>query len=376
MRPDMVEFNPNSQEFRTDRSGVFRELRDRGPAFLAPEQTTLVLSRYEDVVEAATEWEVFSSALFGDAPPLEILNLFDPPAHSELKSKLSRAYSPQRILALEPEIRSIARSLIGELAANGSADLVHQFVRPFTTRVMGVLLGFSDEQAAQCQHLSDAALLSNDGLMPFVPLIQELIADHRDTQRDDLMTALLRPGDAQSDALSEGAILAFCWGIILGNNCTTMDALANGIHLLASSPEQWHEVAENPSLIPQAFEEMMRCEPPTHNSQRITTEEVEFRGMTIPKGTPILLMWGAANLDERTFEDPDRFDVHRPNNHHVALGWGTHFCIGAVLAQMEARVAFEELLAAFPRVSIVGEPERIPSDWQWGLESLVLEFRK
>jgi len=376
VRPKLVEFNPNSAEFRVDRSGSFRTLRDQGPAYLAPDATTLVLSRYEDVVAAATEWEVFSSALFGDAPPLEILNLFDPPAHAELKSKLSQAYSAQRILALEPEIRSIARSLIGAFAANGSADFVRQFVRPFTTRVMGVLLGFSDEQAAQCQKLSDAALLSNDGLMPFVPLIQELIADHRDAQRNDLMTALLRPGGAQGDALSEGAILAFCWGIILGNNCTTMDAIANGIHLLASSPEQWQEVAKNPALVPQAFEEMMRCEPPTHNSQRVTTKEAVISGVTIPKGTPVLLMWGAANLDERKFEDPDRFNIHRPNDRHVALGWGTHFCIGAVLAYMEARVAFEELLAAFPRVRVVGEPERIPSDWQWGLESLVLEFHK
>jgi len=370
----MMDFDATSDEFLADRTEVFRAMRDETPVYRSPDGTSMRLSRYDDVVAAALDWETFSSAILGENPPLEILNLLDPSPHTDLRGNLSLAYSPQRILALEPEIRSIARSLIKELKANDSGDIVRQFTRPFTTRVMGLLLGFSDEQVALCQNLTDAALLSNDGIAPFTALIQELVADHRANPKDDLMSALLSLGDAEDVALSESALLAFCWGIILGNNCTTMDSIANGIYLLAQSPPQWQELADDPSLIPQAFEEMMRCGPPTHSSERVTTKEVELHGVKIPAGTLIYLMWGAASLDERKFDNPDRFDIHRQGGHHLALGWGHHLCIGAALARLEAQVGFEELLVAFPRVAIVGKPERIPSAWQWGLESLILEF--
>jgi cytochrome P450 len=374
MRSELVEFDPTSEEFRADRSGIFRKLRDQGPAYLAPDATTLVLSRYADVVAAASEWDLFSSELFGNAPPLELLNLFDPPAHTELKMNISQAYSPQRVLALEPNIRTITRSLINELKKVNSGDVVHRFVRPLTTRVMGSLLGFTDDQLARCQTLTDAALFSNEGIFPFLPLIQELVADHRTAPRDDLMSALLTQEGVPGGSISEDAVLAFCWGIILGNNCTTMNSIANGIFLLASSTKQWQQIVENPSLIPQAFEEMMRCEPPTHSSDRVTTKEVDLHGVSVPARTPVRLMWGAASLDEQVFEHPDRFDIHRRRVDHLALGWGAHHCIGAALARLEAHVAFEELVAAFPRVAIVGKPERIPSAWQWGFGELFLEF--
>ena len=370
----MIEFDATSDEFLADRTGVFRAMRDETPVYRSPDGASMRLSRYDDVVTAALDWETFSSAILGENPPLEILNLLDPSPHTDLRGNLSLAYSPHRILALEPEIRSIAQLLIEELKANDSGDIIRQFTRPFTTRVMGLLLGFSDEQAALCQNLTDAALLSNDGIAPFTALIQELVADHRAHPKDDLMSAWLSLGDAEGVALSESALLAFCWGIILGNNCTTMDSIANGIYLLAQSPTQWQELADDPSLIPQAFEEMMRCGPPTHSSERVTTKEVELHGVKIPTGTLIYLMWGAASLDERKFDNPDRFDIHRQGGHHLALGWGHHLCIGAALARLEAQVGFEELLAAFPRVAIVGKPERIPSAWQWGLESLILAF--
>jgi cytochrome P450 len=372
----MVEFNPGSQEFRDDRSGVFRAMRDETPVYQSPDGTFVALSRYDDVIAAALDWETYSSAQFGENPPLEILNLFDPPVHSDLKARLSAAYSPQRILALEPEIRSRAQSLIEEMKANDSGDLIHQFIRPLMTSVMGLLLGMTDEQIALCQRLTDATLLTGPDVNQFAPLIQDIVAHHQGGAGDDLMTALLSLEGEGAEALSESALLGFCWGIILGNNCTAMDSIANGIGLLAQSPNQWRELAADPSLIPQAFEEMMRCEPPTHNSPRVTTKEVELHGVTIPAGTSVLLMWGAANLDERKFENPDRFDIHRQGEHQLSLGWGTHLCIGDALARLEARVVFEELVAAFPEVTVAGTPERIPSAWQWGFETLVLEFTR
>ena len=135
-------------------------MRDETPVYQSPDGTFVALSRYDDVIAAALDWETYSSAQFGENPPLEILNLFDPPVHVDLKARLSAAYSPQRILALEPEIRSIAQSLIEEMKANDSGDLIHQFIRPLTTSVMGLLLGMTDEQIALCQRLTDATLLT------------------------------------------------------------------------------------------------------------------------------------------------------------------------------------------------------------------------
>jgi hypothetical protein len=370
----MVEFRPDSEAFRSDRAGIFRALRDEAPVYRSPDGGFIALSRYADVTAAARDWETFSSALLGERPALEVMNVFDPAAHTELRSNISRSFSPQRVLELEPEIRAIARSLIEQLRANSSGDLIRQFTLPFTTRVMGILLGFSDEQVDLCQSLTDAAMYSDPDVTVFVPLIQELVADHRASPTDDLTSALLGLGDMPSEALSESAVLAFCWGAILGNNCTTANSLSNGIWLAADHPEQWRELAEDPSLITQAYEEMMRREPPTHSSPRVTTRDIELHGETVPAGTPILLLWGAASLDERAFDDPERFDIHRRGDPHLALGWGTHLCIGAALARLEARVAFEELVAAFPRVSVLGTPERIPSSWQWGFTSLHVAF--
>jgi len=345
----MVEFSPDSEAFRSDRAGIFRALRDEAPVYRSPDGSFIALSRYDDVTTAARNWDTFSSALLGEHPGLELMNLVDPTAHTDLRSNISRAFSPQRVLDLEPEIRAIARSLIAELRSNGSGDLIRQFTRPLTTRVMGTLLGFSDEQVTLCQSLTDAAMYEDPDVTAFVPLIQELVSDHRASPTDDLTSALLGLGDDGGEALSESAILAFCFGAILGNNCTTMNSLSNGIWLAADHPEQWRELAEDPSLLPEAFEEMMRCEPPTHSSQRVTAEDVELHGETIPAGTLILVLWGAASLDERAFDAPERFDIHRRGDQHLALGWGTHFCIGAALARLEARVAFEELVTAFPR---------------------------
>lgn len=370
----MVVFDPTSAEFRHDRNGVFRAMRDDAPVLRAPDGSSVALSRYDDVLSAALDRETFSSELLGEHPPLEILNLFDPPTHTDLRAQLSRAFSPQRVHALEPEVRTLARSLVAELGANRNVDLITQLTRPLTTGVMGLLLGFSEAQAAQCQTLSDAALQTGPDVTQFVPFIQELASQHLDSPRDDLMSALLGLGDDDGAGLSESALLGFCWGLIMGNNCTAMNSLSNGIALLAEHPDQWRALAEEPSLVPQAYEEMMRLGPPTHTSERVTTTDVELHGVTIPAGTQILLVWGAASLDERRFDDPDRFDIHREPDGHLALGWGNHFCIGAGLARMEARVMFEELLAAFPRATLQGELKRMPTAWQWGLESIEVSF--
>jgi cytochrome P450 len=156
----------------------------------------------------------------------------------------------------------------------------------------------------------------------------------------------------------------------LARRITCAAAIGNGVELLARHPEARVELAADPSLIPNAFEEMQRREGPTHESPRITTREVTIAGVTLPANTPLHLLWGSANLDERQFTDPEKFDIHRDTSGQLALSIGEHFCYAAYLSRLQARVFFEELLDVMPNFTPSGPPVRVKSVWSWGFESI------
>jgi hypothetical protein len=201
----------------------------------------------------------------------------------------------------------------------------------------------------------------------------ELYAQRRRQRRDDLLSALL---DAEVDGehLTEDELLAFGWLLLVGGNDTTTNLIGNGIELLARNPAARAELVANPSLIASAVEEMLRLVSPTHSLPRTAAVDVEMHGMRIPSGARVMLLWHAANLDEREFPEPDRFDIHRNASRHLAFGHGTHFCLGAALARLEARVAFEELLHRLPEYSIASEPERLVSITFNGFETVPIAF--
>jgi cytochrome P450 len=152
------------------------------------------------------------------------------------------------------------------------------------------------------------------------------------------------------------------------------NAIGNGMALLGAHPAQRDDLAGNPALTAQAFEEMMRCEPPTHDQVRLLTHDVTLHGVTMPAGAVVRLVWAAANRDERAIDEPERFDIHRTPSRQLSFGHGIHACIGAALARLEARVLIEELLAAAPDYEIVEVGPRIQSNWIWGHESLTVSF--
>ncbi|CAB4992345.1 unannotated protein [freshwater metagenome] len=184
------------------------------------------------------------------------------------------------------------------------------------------------------------------------------------------MSALLAIDSQGTDALSEVELLEYLLRFNNGNAITACASIGNGVELLARHPEQRAELVADPSLIPNAYEEMQRREGPTHDSTRVTTKEVAVAGVTLPANTPLRLRWGAANLDERQFQDPERFDIHRDTSDQLALSIGEHFCYGAYLARLEARVFFEELLKAIPDFTPAGPPVRVKSVWSWAFESI------
>ena len=188
------------------------------------------------------------------------------------------------------------------------------------------------------------------------------------------MSALLAVGSDGSRALTEIEMLEYLFRFSNGNGITTAAAIGNGVELLARHPEQRSQLEADPSLIPNAFEEMQRREGPTHDSTRVTTRKVIVSDVTLPENTPVRLLWGAANLDERQFVDPERFDIHRDASDQLALSIGEHLCYGAYLARMEARILFEELLSIMPNFTPAAPPVRVRSVWSWAFESILVSI--
>jgi cytochrome P450 len=191
---------------------------------------------------------------------------------------------------------------------------------------------------------------------------ETLLAERREEPREDLMSALLG-AEVDDMKLGDQELLGFCFNLIIGGTDTTMNLIGNGTVLLAQSPEQRSALTDDLSGIPNAVEEMLRIESPTQTLPRRTTREIELHGVTIPAESRLLICYGAANHDERAFADPDRFDVTQQRSRHLAFGLGSHHCLGAALARLEGRVAFEELLTRHPNYIIHDEGGWVTSGW-------------
>jgi cytochrome P450 len=375
-----IVYDPMSPGFHADRVGVYRRMRDEAPVFFDPDGRFVALTRYDDVRAAGLDWQTFSSITAESAVLRPIISSMDPPLHTNRRGNLARAFTPRRVAELEPRLRARARSLVAAFAERGTCDLVADFAALFPSMVMAELLGLPDEVLAECRSITDDIMrirTPEENRSPvqradavFLPLIEA----RRSEPQDDLISALLAVGEEGGEPLSEPELLGFCFLLLVGGNDTTVNLLGNGMDLLDLHPDQRALLVGDPSRMTAAVEEIMRFGAPTQNSWRQTTREVTLHGVTIPADRRVLLVWGAANLDERVFPDADRFAIARAPHPHLTLGHGPHFCMGAALARLEARVAFEELLAVMPEFAVTERGPRIPSSWAWGYESLHVEF--
>jgi cytochrome P450 len=294
----------------------------------------------------------------------------DAPRHDGLRSLVSRAFTGRRADAMEPRIRAIARRLIDGFAARGEADLMTEFARHLPSLVIGEMIGvpearreaFLDWTEAMVESGEDRIQHTIQAATNIYAEFSKLLAERRIARRDDLMSALL-DADLDGEQLSEEDLLGFCFTLIVAGNDTTTNLIANGAVLLAEHPEQRMLLARQPAAIANAVEEMVRCESPAQALPRRVMRDVALHGVTIPKGVMVRLVWGAANRDEREFTNAERFDVTRPVPRHLGFGHGVHFCLGARLARLEARVAFEELLACMPEYELTGDPGWKTSIW-------------
>ncbi|MEK3917047.1 cytochrome P450 [Paenibacillus sp. FSL H7-0331] len=311
----------------------------------------------------------------------------DPPRHTMLRSLVSRAFTPKAVAALEPRIEQIANELLAPYIQSGKIDLIRDFSYPLPVIVIAELLGIPSEDRDRFKHWSDEVVASanavvgevnpesQQALMEMHAYFREIIAKRRIHPQDDLISALLLAEEEQQQ-LSEHDILAFCSLLLVAGNETTTNLIGNAVLTLLEHPEQWDQLRQDPQLLPSTIEEVLRYRSPVQAMFRTAKEELEIGRQTIAAGSRIVAWIGSANRDEHKFMNAHTFDITRNPNPHIAFGHGIHFCLGAPLARLEAKVALRVILDRLPNLQRINQDLLQPARGfiVHGVESLPLRF--
>jgi len=370
--PDLF-YDPYLAEHQADAHAIYRRLREEAPVYHNPERGIWAISRFEDVWNATLDLETLSTEAIEETQTLlPMLNFLDPPRHDRLRSLVSRAFTFRRVNEMEGRVRSLARELLDDLEGRSECELVREFAEPLPGRIISEMIGVPPERR-ETFLFHTRRMLTTDPTKSITEMIEDpskriyeeferVLAERRAAPGADLMSALIA-AELDGEKLTDPEILGFCYQLIVAGNDTTTSLIGNAAVLFAQHPDQLRLLAREPARLPNAIEEALRYEPPAQALPRQTRKPFVLHGRTIPVDQRVLLVWAAANLDEREFEDPERFDVTRKVVRHLSFGHGVHFCLGASLARMEARIAFEELLARHPDYTLVREPGWVHSRW-------------
>lgn len=359
-------FDPFDPAIRNDPYPTYRALRHGDPVH-EMDGGGFAISRHADIREALSRPDLFSSAAMlgviqnvDEEPelddPTETLLGSDPPQHTGLRKLVNRGFSRHRVRALESNVRSIAAAIADELADREQFDLVGDFAAPLTVRVIAELLGVDPERHEDFRRWSDALILLATGAPTGEALEQarmekeklgdyldEIIASRRRSPQNDLISALARL-ETDDGPLGQREVEFLPNLLLIAGNETTTHLLGNMMSALFDHPAQLELLGTHPELIPGAIEEGIRFDSPVPLVLRTTTADVEVGNRTIPQESTVALLLASGNRDEKVFPRADRFDVTRDASGHLGFGHGTHFCLGATLARLEARVALETLV--------------------------------
>ena len=366
MNDPALRYDPFSYEIHENPYPIYRRLRDEAPAYFDETHGFWALSRYADVHRALHDHETYCSGrgfLLEDIDDftLPMLLGMDPPDHGRLRGTISRALTPRRVAMLEEPIRTRCRTLVDVFAPRGRADLIGEFAALLPMWVISRLLGVPAGDQDELRGLADTMVHRDDGTRG-VPVagkeaaariyayFEQLLAERGSDDGDDLLSLLLAA--ERAGEISHLEIVGFCFLLVIAGNETTTKLLGNLADLLTRHPTVQSCLVATPGLIPNAIEEMLRYDTSTHMMARTLTRDVELHGRRMEAGRKVALLLASANRDERRWRDPDVFDVTRDTADHLAFGFGAHFCLGAALARLEARVALEELLARLPDFAV------------------------
>jgi cytochrome P450 len=361
-----IHFDPYDVELIADPYPMFARLRDEAPLYHNAEYDFFALSRFADVTKALVDHNTFSSARGAilelikanlDIPP-GMLIFEDPPIHDVHRKLLSRMFTPRRIAALEPMIRQFCAELLDPLVGSGRFDFVTDLGALMPMKVISMLLGIPEDDQVYIRDRGNAQLRTEAGKPMKTGLsVGEQFAAYIEWRAehpsDDIMTDLLNvefvDETGTTRRLTREEILVYLNVVAGAGNETTTRLIGWAGKVLAEHPNQRRDVVQNPGLIPQAIEELLRYEPPAPHTARYVTRDVRLYDQTVPEGSVMMTLVGSACRDERQFgPDAGQFDIHRAARPHLTFSVGAHFCLGSALARLEGRVALEEILKRFP----------------------------
>ena len=361
-----IHFDPYDVELIADPYPMFARLRDEAPLYHNAEYDFFALSRFADVTKALVDHNTFSSARGAilelikanlDIPP-GMLIFEDPPIHDVHRKLLSRMFTPRRIAALEPMIRQFCAELLDPLVGSGRFDFVTDLGALMPMKVISMLLGIPEDDQVYIRDRGNAQLRTEAGKPMKTGLsVGEQFAAYIEWRAehpsDDIMTDLLNvefvDETGTTRRLTREEILVYLNVVAGAGNETTTRLIGWAGKVLAEHPDQRRDVVQNPRLIPQAIEELLRYEPPAPHTARYVTRDVRLYDQTVPEGNVMMTLLGSVCRDERQFgPDAGQFDIHRAARPHLTFSVGAHFCLGSALARLEGRVALEEILKRFP----------------------------
>jgi cytochrome P450 len=365
-------YDPYDWDIDTDPYPAWKRLRDEAPLYYNEKYDFYALSRFDDVERCSVDWRTYIS---GKGSVLEIIKsgiemppgniLFeDPPAHDMHRSLLSRVFTPKRIADIEPKVREFCARTLDPHVGSERFDFILDLGAQMPMRTIGMLLGIPEDDQEAIRERIDAGFKMESSEMPdsegatygirsfgddFVDYIEWRAQNPSDDLMTELLTAEFEDETGSRRTLTRDEILNYVGLLNAAGNETTTRLIGWTGKVLAEHADQRQELVDDPGLVPQAIEELLRFEAPSPVQARFVTREVDHHGERVPEGAVLLLLTAAANRDERHFEAPDRFDIHRKIDHHLTFGYGIHFCLGSHLARLEGRIALEEVLKRFPK---------------------------
>ena len=367
-------WDPLNEKYKADPHAIWKRLRDEAPLYYNDELDFYAVSRFADVDAFSRDPKTFCSShgtvlemITADKAEIEMMIFMDPPEHTRYRRLVSKAFTPRRMAELEEDIRALVVRLLDEQVGKASFDYVQDFGAKVPAYVIASLLGVPPEDRDMFRGLIDGTFhldpekgMYNDIAFEYMAKLQEytagVLADRQSNPRDDMFTDLLNGEIIDDDGEVRRLTIeqAVNFSLLIGNAGTETVARLLGWAALTldNNPDQRADLVAEPSLIPNAIEELLRYEAPSPVQSRFCTADYEVHGQTIPAKSKVVMVTGSAGRDERTFPDADRFDVHRKIDHHLSFGYGIHFCLGAALARTEGRIALEETLKRFPEWSV------------------------
>ena len=371
-RAEPVQFSPLLPEVIENPYPLYHRLRAEDPVHQSP-MGMWVLTRYDDVALILRDprfgrrgFQDLITTRFGHSGLSRSMLLQDPPDHTRLRALVSRAFTPRVVENLRGQIQRIVDGFLNELARRGEADLIEELAYPLPVAVIGQLLGVPVEDRGRFRQWSfDVARSLDSVVFPEPEVIaranaagqaiteyfQALMAERRRAPRGDLLSDLVAVEEA-GDRLSMEELLATTLLLFLAGHETTVNLIGNGVLALLRHPAELDRLRQEPGLIESAVEEALRYDSPVQRLSRVVYEDVAIGERTIPAGSLVMGLLGAANRDPAHFPEPDRFDIGRRDNRHLAFGWGMHFCLGAPLARLEGQIAVGTLFRRFPGLAL------------------------